>query len=274
MVGDVKQSIYKFRQARPELFLDKYEKYASCDENKTENDIKIKLFENFRSRSNVLNLTNLVFDTIMTKKLGDINYDENEYLKQIKDYDLPNENIKNYGGKAELNIIDLDEDENIENDDDKVEDERLENTEIEAKFVVQRIKDLLASNYKIFDKKTKKYRSATYKEIVILLRATASSAVIYEKAITDMEMPVFCDISSEYLDTIEIQTIISVLKILDNPLQDIPLVTVLRSYIGGFNDNELVQIRMLSKNSYFYEALELAKEKIENYKINRFFGNK
>ena len=129
---------------------------------------------------------------------------------------------------------------------------QVENAEIEAKWVANKIKDILNSNYFIYDKKQKKYRKATYKDIVILLRATSNIAPIYEKAISNLEMPVFTDASSEYLNSIEIQTVISVLKILDNPLQDIPLVSVLRSYIGGFTDNELIQIRLLEKNCRKY----------------------
>lgn len=269
MVGDVKQSIYKFRQARPELFLEKYEKYKLIEDKKENEDIKILLFQNFRSRSNILDLTNLVFDTIMSKKLGDIEYNEKEYLRQLKDYDMPKDDIKNFDGKAELNIINLAEE--TEEDDD--EEERIENAEIEAKLVMQKINNLLKSEYHVFDKKKKVYRKATYKDIVILLRATANSAPIYEKVLSDAGMPVFSDTSSEYLSAIEIQTILCVLKILDNPLQDIPLASVLRSYIGDFSDNELIKIRLFNSNSYFYEALKTGrieakgklKEKIEKF---------
>lgn len=273
MVGDVKQSIYKFRQARPELFLDKYEKYSLIEDKKENDNVKIQLFQNFRSRSNILNLTNLVFDSIMTKKLGDIEYNEKEYLRQKNDYEAPNKNILNFGGKAELSIIDLAKDD-LDEDNEGEELEKIENTELEAKYVAKKIKDFLNSDYYVYDKNIKTYRKVTYKDIVILLRATSASAPIFEKAISDLEMPVFSDTSSEYLNAIEIQTIISVLKILDNPLQDIPLVSVLRSYIGGFTDNELIKIRLLNKNSYFYEALEMAKNSEDlnlKKKVDRFF---
>ena len=272
MVGDVKQSIYKFRQARPELFLEKYEKYSLLENKKAGENLKIQLFQNFRSRSNILNITNLVFDTIMTKKLGDIEYNEKEYLRQDKDYEAPKENIKNYAGKTELHIIDLAKEEQEEQEEN--ENEKLEKTQIEAKYVAKKIKELTNSNYYVFDKKIKEYRKVTYKDIVILLRATTGSAQIYEKEISDLEMPVFSDTSSEYLASIEIQTVLSVLKILDNPLQDIPLISVLRSYIGGFTDNDLIKIRLLDKNAYFYDALKLAKdnEDIElKRKANRLF---
>ena len=258
MVGDVKQSIYKFRQARPELFLEKYEKYKLLGEEQKGEDVKIQLFQNFRSRSNILNLTNLVFDSIMTKKLGDIDYTEKEYLRQEKDYAPPEEENTNFAGKAELHIIDLASQEEEDAEEVDEQDERIESTELEAKWVANKIKEILNSNYLVFDKKKKTYRKASYRDIVILLRATSVAAPVYEKAISDLEIPVFSDTSSEYLSAIEIQTVLSVLKILDNPLQDIPLVSVLRSAIGGFTDEELIQIRLLDKKGYFYEALQLA----------------
>lgn len=258
MVGDVKQSIYKFRQARPDLFLGKYEKYKLKEDIKKGDDLKIQLFRNFRSRKNVLDLTNTVFKNIMSKELGEIDYTENEYLTQEKDYDEPeNENI-NYGGKAELHIIDMAKEESTDENEEE-EDLHLEKAEIEAMFVVNKIKELMSSDYNIYDKKQKKYRKLKYKDIVILLRATSAVAPIYEKALIENEIPVFSDTGTEYLDSIEIQTIMSVLKIIDNPLQDIPLVAVMRSMIGGFTDNDLIQIRLYKKTGYFYEAIEEAK---------------
>ena len=256
MVGDVKQSIYKFRQARPELFLQKYDEYKNKEEKAQEDNLKIQLFRNFRSRQNILNITNLVFESIMSKELGDINYNENEYLNYGANYPEPEE-IKNYAGIAELDIIDLKEDESItafEGEEDEEEQERVEDDVLEAKFVANKIQELLNSNYMVFDKK-QGYRKIRPKDIVILLRATSNLSPIYEKELSDLELPVFSDTSGTYLDTVEIQTILSVLKIIDNPLQDIPLVVVLRSSICNFTDNDLITIRLTDRNSNFYEAL-------------------
>ena len=110
----------------------------------------------------------------------------------------------------------------------------------------------------VYDRK-KGYRKITYKDICVLLRATSTMAPIYEKEIADLDLPVFSDTSSTYLDSMEVQIIMSLLKIIDNPMQDIPLVTVLRSSIYGFTDNELIQIRLADKNSTFYEAMIKAK---------------
>ena len=256
MVGDVKQSIYKFRQARPELFLQKYDEYKNKEEKTQEANLKIQLFRNFRSRQNILNITNLVFESIMSKELGDINYNENEYLNYGANYPEPEE-IKNYAGIAELDIIDLKEDESItafEGEEDEEEQERVEDDVLEAKFVANKIQELLNSDYMVFDKKLG-YRKIRPKDIVILLRATSNLSPIYEKELSDLELPVFSDTSGTYLDTVEIQTILSVLKIIDNPLQDIPLVVVLRSSICNFTDNDLITIRLTDRNCNFYEAL-------------------
>ncbi len=256
MVGDVKQSIYKFRQARPELFLQKYDEYKNKEEKTQEDNLKIQLFRNFRSRQNILNITNLVFESIMSKELGDINYNENEYLNYGANYPEPEE-AKNCAGIAELDIIDLKEDESItafEGEEDEEEQERVEDDVLEAKFVANKIQELLNSDYMVFDKK-QGYRKIRPKDIVILLRATSNLSPIYEKEISDLELPVFSDTSGTYLDTVEIQTILSVLKIIDNPLQDIPLVVVLRSSICNFTDNDLITIRLTDRNCNFYEAL-------------------
>ena len=254
MVGDVKQSIYKFRQARPELFLGKYEEYKLKKDLKENDDLKIQLFQNFRSRKNILDITNIVFENIMSRELGDINYTKEEFLRQDKDYDEPKEEV-NHAGKSELHIIDM-----IKTEEEDEEQAHIEKTELEAKLVANRIKDLKKENYYVFDKKKKEYRKIEYRDIVILLRATKNIAPIYEKALIEEQIPVFTDTGEDYLDSTEIQTIMSVLKIIDNPLQDISLVAVMRSSIGGFTDNDLIKIRLHNKNGYYYEALEKAKE--------------
>jgi len=261
MVGDVKQSIYKFRQAMPEIFLGKYETY---DEDSNSKNVKIKLFENFRSKKNVLDVTNMVFQKIMSKSLGDIEYNKDEFLNQGMEYpkDISEEKI----GKAELNIIDLLDEEEIEESN-----EPMQNAEIEAKFVANRIKELIEKGYSVYDKKIG-YRRINFKDIVILLRNTTNIAPVYEKTLTDLEYPVFTDTGNNYFESIEIQTIMGLLKIIDNPNNDIPLVATLRSPIGGFTDNELIEIRLSDKNSSFYEALiTVENEKLKD-KINTFLG--
>ena len=312
MVGDIKQSIYKFRQARPQLFLDKYSSYklkSEIEVGEKENNLKgqkIQLFKNFRSRPNVLDLTNLIFENIMSLKLGDIDYNENEFLNYGANYPEPEnkseiEDNTEYAGIAELHIINLKPEEDDiykenstdeselnynsnqtedtqldgEQADEPKEQERIEDIVLEAKYVAKQIKELIDSNYIVYDRK-KGYRKITYKDIVVLLRSTKLSAPIFEKEISNLNMPVFSDVSSEYLESLEIQTIMSLLKIIDNPMQDIPLITVLRSSIVGFTDNELVEIRGKDKDISFYESLINSKDKVEGNlkdKVNTFLRN-
>ena len=345
MVGDIKQSIYKFRQARPELFAEKYANYDLKEEslinssntnveyedtkieqydkqNKdNENEqkagakgLKIQLFKNFRSRQNVLDITNLVFENIMSKKLGDVEYNESEYLNFGANYPEPEEKV-NHAGIAELHIIDLKEKEedyftlveksgngkenkledaeqfiNLENiknkalqthntiesgrinkeavaqaekDDEEENDERIEDAVLEARFVAKKIQELLNSDYQVFDKKMG-YRKIRPKDVCVLLRATTVLAPIYEKEIAEIGFPVFSDSSSTYLESMEVQTIMSLLKVIDNPMQDIPLVTVLRSSIFGFSDNDLMQIRLVDRKCSFYESMIKAKLIVDN----------
>ena len=275
MVGDVKQSIYKFRQAMPELFLSKYRNYKIKQEKEKGDSLKIQLFKNFRSRDNVLDFTNLIFQDIMDEKLGEINYDEREYLNLGANYKEINQNLK-----TEINIINLNEEEKeeyIEDGDEEEEKEQLERIEdiqVEARFVANKIKELVDSKFQIFDRKLNGFRNIKYKDIVILLRSTRMNAPIFEEEISNLDMPVFSESSQEYLNSIEIQTIISLLKIIDNPIQDIPLVTVLRSHIGKFTDDELVEIRLSDKYDNFYDAMQKAKMSVNanlKNKIDTFF---
>lgn len=279
MVGDVKQSIYRFRQAKPELFLDKYQKYGL---EPNEYGQKIKLFKNFRSRENILDTTNLIFSDIMSADFGEIEYDESEYLNLGATYEEPTESVE-FAGKTELDIIDLKKEEN--EDGEEIEEdnssELLEKTEIEAKFVANRIQELIKSKYQVYDRKTG-YRDITYKDIVILLRATSNTANVFEKELLNLNIPVFSDQAENYLESIEIRTITSLLKIIDNPYRDIPLVTVMRSIIGDFTDNELIEIRLTQNEGYFYDSLKEAKtspkidsklkEKVTNFldKLNKW----
>ncbi len=277
MVGDVKQSIYKFRQAMPELFLSKYEKYQKKEDREPEEDLKIQLFKNFRSKQNVLQFTNLVFEDIMSEELGDIDYNEEEFLNLGASYPEIQQNEK-----IEIHIIDpmvIEETEEETKCTEEVEgaiEENIADVELEAKFVANKIKQLIEGKFQVWDKKQEAYRDIQYKDIVILLRSTATTAPVYEQEILNLQMPVFSDSSQEYLDSIEIQTIMSLLKIIDNPIQDIPLVTVMRSNIGKFTDDELIQIRLADKQDNFYTCLQKAKLSVEKElreKIQRFLEN-
>ena len=275
MVGDVKQSIYKFRQAMPDLFLSKYKTYKLKEEKEIKDNLKIQLFKNFRSRKNVLDFTNLIFQDIMSESLGEIDYNETEYLNLGANYEEAGQPLE-----TEINVIDLKEqEEQIEDDvdsDENSEEERIEDIQVEAKFVANKIKKLVEEKFQVFDKKIKGFRDITYKDIVVLLRSTKVNAPIFEEEMINLNIPVFSESSQEYLDSIEIQTIMSLLKIIDNPIQDIPLVTVLRSHIGNFTDDELVKIRLADKYDNFYQAMQKSKINVNKQlreKIDHFFTN-
>ena len=248
MVGDVKQSIYKFRQARPELFLDKYDKYKL--EPLNGENRKIQLFKNFRSRENILSFTNMIFKNIMSKDLGNIKYDETEYLNLGANF----EKIEGQNLDTELDIIDLKEEENIWEDTEEEETEIIENVVLEAKYVAKRIKELIDNKWQVIDKKDGK-RNIEFKDIAVLLRSANTVAPIYEKEISEVGINVYSDTSESYLHSIEIETIMSLLKIINNPMQDIALITVLRSSIGNFTDNELIKISFEDSKKTFYEKM-------------------
>jgi len=268
MVGDVKQSIYKFRQAVPKiLFLAKYETYKKKEDKFQNDDLKIQLFKNFRSKENILQFTNLIFENIMSNILGEIEYNEDEYLNLGANYEEISQD-----GKTEINIINMAKEEELEEESEEKE-EKLEDIQIEARFVANKIKKLIDEKFQVWDKKQNKYRDITYKDMVILLRATSNSAPIYEQEILNLEIPVFSDSSQSYLDSIEIQTIMNLLKVIDNPVQDIPLVSVLRSNIAKFTDDELIKIRLIDKYDDFYTCMQKAKvsqEKELGEKIKEF----
>ena len=209
---------------------------------------------------------------------GDIEYNQEEYLNLGANYENINQNEK-----TEINIINLKEQEEIstENEskeqlDENNDNERIQDIELEARFVANKIKKIIDDKFQVWDKKQNKYRDIMYKDIVILLRATSNVAPIYEQEILNLDMKVFSDSSQEYLESIEIQTIMSLLKVIDNPIQDIPLVTVLRSVIGNFNDNELIEIRLADKHNNFYECMKKAKLSVSKElkeKIDKFLNN-
>lgn len=282
MVGDVKQSIYKFRQAMPDLFLSKYKTYKLKESKKDEDDLKIQLFKNFRSRANVLDFTNLIFQDIMSENLGEIDYTEEEYLNLGASYEETSQELE-----TEIDVIDLKEKEDLapeqearateelqEDNEEEIQEERVEDIQVEARFVANKIKSLVESHFQVFDRKINGFRDIQYKDIIILLRSTKVNAPIFEEEIINLGMPVFSESSQEYLDSIEIQTIMSLLKIIDNPIQDIPLVTVLRSHIGNFTDDELVEIRLSDKYDNFYTAMQKARINVKHElkeKIDTFF---
>ena len=260
MVGDVKQSIYRFRQAKPELFLDKYQTYSK-DEGKNR---KIQLYKNFRSRYEVINAVNYVFKQIMSKEVGELEYTDEEALNLGANYKEIEEKNVITGGEVELHILDKSGVKNEEEETDLVEDDEEEDIgaiNLEARIVAERIKKLLSKKegeiFKVLDKETGEYRPVTYKDIVILLRATKNWSEVFLDELGAQGIPVYADTGSGYFESIEIRTIMSLLKVIDNPMQDVPMIALLKSPIMNFTFDELADIRLINKERYFYENIKV-----------------
>lgn len=250
MVGDVKQSIYRFRQAMPEIFLSKYNTYNDRDGSYQR---KLKLFKNFRSRKEVIDAVNYIFKQIMSEDVGELDYNETEELTVGANYD------NSFSHLVEVNIL---EKKNPSGDIEEIkveEEEIFDDIQLEARLAVQKIKELM-DNFKVFDGKLKSYRSLKYRDIVILMRTTANWAAIFMDEFKVAGIPVFADTGSGYFETIEIKTMLSLLQLIDNPLQDIPCISVLRSPIASFKPEELVDIRLVDRQTPFYTAMKIISE--------------
>lgn len=250
MVGDLKQSIYKFRNAVPKLFSDKYELY----ENQKDMGALIRLFKNFRSRYEVVSFINGLFCEIMSKELGDVLYTEKEYLIQGAPYPAP-EAFDNFN--TEYHLIKFGEDETTKNK--KVAKKAIKPTSddikiIEATFIANRIKQLTNGSFFVYDTKTETRRPAQYKDIVVLT-ANNSSAELVAEICAQCSVPVYTKTGQGYLSSPEVETILSFLEVIDNPFQDIPLIALMRSGIFGFSSEELAKIRTEKKDGYFFEAV-------------------
>ena len=241
MVGDVKQSIYRFRLARPELFMKKYDSY-SLEESTTQ---RIDLHKNFRSREEVLTCTNDIFYKIMARSLGNVEYDAEAALYPGASYPVSADFI------PEILLADSN-------------DELLEDTELtdkktlEAKIVAEEIKHLMKTQ-PVTDKAAGTLRAARYSDIVILLRSLSGWADSLVEVLNENGIPAHTVSSTGYFSTVEVQTVLSMLRLLDNPRQDIPMAAVLRSPMAGLTDEELAVLRLEDGSVPFHEAvLELA----------------
>lgn len=238
MVGDVKQSIYRFRMARPELFMEKYNTYTSDDSAHQ----RIDLHKNFRSRNEVLDFTNDIFYKIMAADLGNVQYDDDAALYPGASY--PDETMR-----PELLLVDYKDEELSE----IIEDEDGDKVQIEALLIANRIRSLM-ENGMVTDKKTGQLRAVQYRDIVILSRSVATWGNTVAAVLKDCDIPAHVESNTGYFSSYEIQVILSMLRILDNPLQDIPMAAVLASPIVGMDDEELAQIRSAFKGVSFAQA--------------------
>ena len=259
MVGDVKQSIYKFRLARPELFLEKYDTYQE------NGDLcRIDLAKNFRSRVQVVDAVNDVFSRIMSRKIGGIAYDDKAALYPGATY--PAAEDPAYGSEALL----IRKPEKGEREESGIGEQHAEGAgvlldydnvrQLEALAIAARIKQLKGS-LKVMEKSTGELRPVRYSDIVILLRTTSGWDEEFKKILEQQGIPVYITSKTGYFGALEVQELLQFLRVLDNPRQDIPLFGVMQSVFGGFTQEEIAQIRSggeghSRKRMTLYEALK------------------
>ena len=240
MVGDVKQSIYRFRLARPELFMEKYHRYSLEDSEEQ----RIDLHKNFRSRGTVLSSVNYLFRQIMGEDLGGITYEDENALYTGASFP---ERADGKEPETEVLLIEKDGEELEEQGNQTVQ-------ELEALAIAQRIQKLVGIE-EVLDKDSGTYRKAGYGDIVILLRTSAGWAEPFSQVLASKGIPVYTASRTGYFAAQEVVTLLNYLRICDNPMQDIPLTGVLHSAIGGCNTQELAIIRSKCPDGMLYESL-------------------
>ncbi len=242
VVGDVKQSIYRFRMAEPEIFVSKYETFSK----ETGLHQRIDLHKNFRSRKCVLDSVNRLFERLMIPEVGGIRYDADAALYPGMDYAPTDQTISE---KSEMILLDTAAEEGQE---------KVPGRILEARLIGTRIRELMEEGQRlhIWDNDKKTYRPVKYGDMVILLRSTKTAAADYIQTLNDMGIPAVGTTSAGFFDTREIQLMINMLRILDNPLQDIPMAAVLHSEMGGFSSEDMAWLRAGKKDEELYPILE------------------
>lgn len=238
MVGDVKQSIYRFRLSRPELFMGKYNSYSTQESSRQ----RIDLDRNFRSRGEVLDSTNYIFRKLMRKEFGEIIYDDKAALHLGASFpELPDENV--FTDQTELLLYN------------QTGLRSSEAREEEARMIAQRMKELLSTGV-VLDKGTGEYRPVHYRDMVILTRSLQGWAEVFASILAEEGIPAYSVSREGYFETYEVSVLLDYLKVLDNARQDLPLTAVLTSPFAGLTAAELSVIRLAYPNQLFYEAVE------------------
>ncbi|MFD1039015.1 helicase-exonuclease AddAB subunit AddA [Virgibacillus byunsanensis] len=269
MVGDVKQSIYRFRHAEPTLFIQKYKRFAQNDYQAS----RIDLSSNFRSREQVLVGANYIFRQIFDENLGEINYDQDaELIYANKMYDsFPYEEPQ-----PELLIIDREVPEEKEDNEEDEDYQDLEKAQLEARAYADKIKQWIGKKdgkaLQVVDKVTEAQRHVQYRDIVILMRSMTWAPTIVDE-LKKQGIPVYAELSTGYFEAIEVKIMLSFLKVIDNPRQDISLASVLHSPIVGLNEEDLALVRLSDRKNTYYDALrQFVKENNSNtaVKVSHF----
>ena len=243
-VGDVKQSIYRFRLADPRIFLQHYNTWpplAAADEHES---AKLLLSRNFRSRKEVLEATNFVFRNVLSREMGELDYGEDEMLRPGASY------AESSVCGAEFHLLDLPT---------QTGEHRVRASEAEAAFVADYIHNMLSSKFPVQDDKTRELRPVREEDIVILMRSPSTRLPDYRRALESRGIRCVAD-AGDFFASMEIAVLFSFLQVIDNPRQDVPLIAVLRSPLFGFVPDELAALRSQQRTGDFYDALLLSED--------------
>ena len=244
-VGDVKQSIYRFRLADPRIFLQHYNTWpplAAADEHES---AKLLLSRNFRSRREVLEATNFVFRNVLSREMGELDYGEDEMLRPGASY------AESSVCGAEFHLLDLPT---------QTGEHRVRASEAEAAFVADYIRNMLSSKFPVQDDKTRELRPVREEDIVILMRSPSTRLLDYRRALESRGIRCAADAGEDFFASMEIAVLFSFLQVIDNPRQDVPLIAVLRSPLFGFVPDELAALRSQQRTGDFYDALLLSED--------------
>ena len=244
-VGDVKQSIYRFRLADPRIFLQHYNTWpplAAADEHES---AKLLLSRNFRSRKEVLEATNFVFRNVLSREMGELDYGEDEMLRPGASY------AESSVCGAEFHLLDLPT---------QTGEHRVRASEAEAAFVADYIRNMLSSEFPVQDDKTRELRPVREEDIVILMRSPSTRLLDYRRALESRGIRCAADAGEDFFASMEIAVLFSFLQVIDNPRQDVPLIAVLRSPLFGFVPDELAALRSQQRTGDFYDALLLSED--------------
>ena len=294
MVGDVKQSIYRFRLAEPALFLTKYHAFPLSD---GQPQRRIDLSQNFRSRPAILQAVNFLFAQLMSRQAAELDYGEAEQLNPGPDY--PATERLTLSGPVEFHLIDRSaltattaadgedpdaEAEGVGGDDpgeagdagpdnEMAAQEELSGFELEAAFIARRIEQLLAEDRWVFDKASRSYRPLSCRDIVVLLRTVRGKAQLLVDALRQNGIPCYAEVESGYFQETEVSVMLALLSVIDNPRQDIPLAAVLRSPLVGLAEQELAQLRLTVRDGELWDAVQTvaAAAATPMAKVARFF---
>lgn len=239
VVGDVKQSIYCFREAKPQIFLARKNAYNKYDAEKQNYPATIILDKNFRSRAEICDTVNFIFSHIMSKSVADMDYNEDEMLNSGADYP-PSE-------KCDFEITLIDRDAFF-----AYKDEYTHN-QIEALCIADKIRQMLSQGFQVKDGNS--MRNATFGDFAIILRKTSGVAVEYVKTLIDCGIPAYCEEKGSAFDAQEVKILLNILRVINNPTLDIPLLSVLCSPIYGFTPDDLAKIRSQSRKTSLYSSL-------------------